>query len=172
MASVWSFPIASHFCLFHSFPDLRRLCACTARQSLRGFSVQVTARVAGMRVHMYNCAPACAVTRRSWSYLSCLHVLRSVSAAADPPFSASSAQLSWTCRARLACAVVSLRGARYCTRCVLVVVVICKSCGTWDVGLFVWLEVCSWLLVAFGLLLVRWRWVLQVGQSVGQPIWL
>ena len=130
MASVWSFPRASHFCLFHSFPDLRLLCACTARQSLRGFSVQVTARVAGMRVHMYNCAPACAVTRRSWSYLSCLHVLRSVSAAADPPFSSSSAQLSWTCRAPPACVVVLLRGARYCTRCVLlVVVVICKSCG-------------------------------------------
>ena len=116
--------------LLHSLPDLRLLCVCTARQSLRGFSVQVTARVAGMRVHMYNCAPACAVTRRSWSYLSCLHVLRSVSAAADPPFSSSSAQLSWTCRAPPACVVVLLRGARYCTRCVLLVaVIVCKSCG-------------------------------------------
>ena len=37
--------------------------------------------VAGLRVHMYNCAPAVAVTRLLWSLL-CLHLLCSVGAAA------------------------------------------------------------------------------------------
>ena len=41
--------------------------------------------VAGLRVHMYNCAPAVAVTRLLWSSF-CLHVLCSVGAAADPLF--------------------------------------------------------------------------------------
>ena len=117
--------------LLHSFPDLRLLCVCTARQSLRVFSVQVTARV---------CWYARAYVQLRFSLCSHpafmeLFILSPCAALCQcccrSPFSSSSAQLSWTCRAPPACVVVLLRGARYCTRCVLLVVVVaCKSRGT------------------------------------------